>query len=332
VNALDQSPSAQPGRVWVLMSTYNGERHVGEQLRSILDQLPPQGQLCVRDDGSADRTCEIVAATGDSRVSLQRGRNLGFAASFLTLLQQVPAEAEMVMFADQDDLWLPDKIQRAWRWVRDQGGTPALYGSVQMLADEALRPLHPTHRWRSSPGFVPALGENRITGCTSALNPAALRLLQQAGVPPEVHFHDWWLYLVVSAFGRVWVDPEPTLLYRQHGANQIGHGAGWLGRHWHIVRFLWRRDWVGILLGQVTALQACYGRTLPAAAREQLERHFAFGPQGAVPRWRMVLGAGRWRDSLVHELAFRLLLLMHKLRMWPPPARRLRVKADGGRP
>ncbi len=236
------------------------------------------------------------------------------------------------MFADQDDHWLPGKIQRAWDWVRAQGDTPALYGSVQMLADSQLRPLHATRRWRSAPGFGPARGENRITGCTSALNAAAVRLLQQAGVPADVHFHDWWLYLVVSAFGRVWVDPEPTLLYRQHGANQIGHGAGWLGRQWHIVRFLWRRDWVGILLGQVTALHRCYGHTLPTAACGLLERHFTFGPHGAAPRWRMVLGAGRWRDGLFHELAFRLLLLLHKLRVWPPPARRLRAKSAEGRP
>lgn len=312
-----------PGRVWVLMSTYNGERHVAEQLRSILAQLPPLGRLCVRDDGSSDRTCEIVAAFDDQRVSLTRGRNLGFAASFLTLLQQVPAEAEMVMFADQDDHWLPGKIRRAWEWVRAQGETPALYGSVQMLADEQLRPLHPTRRWHSAPGFGAALGENRITGCTGALNAAAVRLLQQAGVPPHVHFHDWWLYLVVSAFGRVWVDPEPTLLYRQHGANQIGHGAGWLGRQWHIVRFLWRRDWVGILLGQVTALHVAYGDSLPVPARRLVNLHFELGPDGAVPRWRMVLGATRWRDTLPHELAFRLLLLLHKLRLWPPPSRRL---------
>jgi glycosyltransferase involved in cell wall biosynthesis len=310
-------------RVVVLMSTYCGERFIAEQLESILSQLPVHGQICIRDDGSTDGTVAVIRANCDPRISLTQGSNLGFGLSFLTLLSQAPAHADLVMFADQDDVWLPGKIDRAWQWLAPLKNRPALYGSAQMLADVALRPLHATAPWARGPSLANALTENIITGCTAALNQPAVKLLQRAGVPHGVHFHDWWLYLVVSAFGTVVHDDEPTLLYRQHGGNQIGHGIGWVGRQVGIVRFLLRNDWVGILLGQVNALMVCYGDQLPVPVRALVTNHFAFTPNGAAPTWTLVFSKRRWRHSLVSDVLFRLLLAAHKLRLWPLPRRRI---------
>lgn len=316
-------------QVVVLMSTYNGERHVAEQLRSILAQLPAGGRVDVRDDGSTDGTVAAMQALRDWRICVSCGPNLGFGRSFLTLLSNVPPTADLVMFADQDDVWLPGKIERAWANLRRFGDQPALYGSAQMLADAELRPLHVTRPWAHAPTFERALVENMITGCTAALNQPALRLLQRAGVPQGVHFHDWWLYLVVSAFGHVVYDPEPTLLYRQHGANQIGHGVGVLGRQLGIVRFLLRRDWVGILLGQLHAFWRHYADDLQLQRREVVEANFCISDRGAAPRWRFILGSSRWRDSLATEGALRLLLTFHRLHLWPLPARRLQSEQTG---
>lgn len=321
-------PTARP-RVYVLMSTFNGERYVDEQLRSILAQLPPGGRILVRDDGSSDATVAVIRGLADPRISVEVGVNLGFSRSFLTLLSHAPADADMVMFSDQDDVWMPDKIDRAWQALQSHPDTPALYGSTQMLTDGELRPLNVTRAWSRAPSFEGALVENIITGCTAALNRPALQLLQRAGVPRDVHFHDWWLYLVVAAHGHVHFDPRPSLLYRQHGRNQIGHGAGWLGRQWHIVRFLLRKDWVGIMLCQVHAFNRCYGDTLGRSQRAHIERHFALLRDGALPRWRMIFGPGQWRDSMASEFAFRLLVLCYRLRLWPRPARRLRAMSAG---
>lgn len=309
-------------RTVVLMSTFNGARYVEAQLRSILDQLPPNGTVLVRDDGSQDNTVAVIEALADPRIQLTRGRNLGFGPSFLTLLAQAPVDADMVAFADQDDVWLPGKLHRAWRHLAPMGDVPALYGSAQMLTDARLQPVHTTRAWERPPSFRGALAENLITGCTAALNAPALRLLQRAGVAEGVHFHDWWMYLVVSAFGRVVFDPEPTLLYRQHGSNQIGHGAGWLGRQRHKLRFLLRNDWVGILLGQVQALWRHYGADLEPAAHRLVKQHFRLEGGTAAPRWRLILSPERWREA--DEAGFRLLLAAHKLRLWPYRLRSLR--------
>lgn len=308
-----------PGRVVVLMSTYQGERYVAEQLASILRQLPADGAILVRDDGSSDGTVPVIERLGDRRVRVERGQNVGFGRSFLTLLATAPDDADLVMFSDQDDLWLPGKIERAARALLPLRDRPALYGSTQMLADQTLQPLHVTRRWPNPPSFRGALAENMITGCTAALNAPAVRLLKRAGVANGVHFHDWWMYLVVSAFGRVVFDPEPTLLYRQHGANQIGHGAGSLGRWLHMARFLGRNDWVGILLAQVHTLWQHYGADLEPSARALIADNFELGVDTATPRWTLILRPGRWRDQ---EIAFRLLLALHKLRLWPLPRRR----------
>ncbi len=311
-----------PGPVVVLMSTYNGERFIEEQVRSILEQLPQYGCLLVRDDGSRDRTVDLIRSLGDERVKVICGVNIGFAKSFLTLLQQAPTDAEMVMFSDQDDVWFPHKIERAWSRLQAVPSGPALYCSAQMLADESLNPLEATPPWPRPPSFVGALAENIVTGCTAALNPEAAKLLREGGVPAQVHFHDWWMYLVIAAFGTVVVDDEPTLLYRQHGGNLIGRGAGWWGRHLQILRFLLKNDWVGIMLGQVAELQSLYGGRMSPEQRWILSRHFDVRDNLAKPKWRTVLGWTRWRQTWANEVFFRMLLMTKRSGIWPPFWRR----------
>ncbi len=237
-------------RVVVLMSTYEGERWVVEQIRSILDQLPPEGRLLVRDDGSRDGTAQRVIAIGDPRISLTRGENIGFVRSFLGLLASVPQDAEMIMLSDQDDIWLPGKIERAWRAVEPGGAVPTLYCSRLKLVDNRLAPLGLSPECPRPPSFANALAENIVTGCTAALNPAAARLVTQYGDVSKIYFHDWWLYLVIAAFGRVVFDPEPRIPDRQHGNNAIGMGSG-VGRYLAILRFVRRQSWTHIMFNQI---------------------------------------------------------------------------------
>lgn len=310
-----------PMRVIVLMSTFNGEKYIDAQIRSILDQLPSDGLLMVRDDGSHDGTVARIRAFDDARIQLLLGENIGFAHSFLTLLSLTPSDTDMVMFSDQDDVWLDGKIQRAWEHLQPQAHRPALYCSAQMLVNEALVTLHPTPPWPRPPSFANALAENIVTGCTAALNRPAIQLLQRAGVPHGVQFHDWWLYLVISAFGTVVFDDQPTVLYRQHGKNLIGHGAGWWGRQMQMVKFLSTHDWVGILLGQVTVLRDRYGSKLGDNERALLVRFFDTDGHHLRIRWRIVFSLLRLRQRLHHEVPFRLLAALHRLRLWPLSAR-----------
>lgn len=222
-------------RVAILLSTFNGERFLDEQLDSLLQQTHEHWVLYWRDDGSSDRTREVVAAfnrrAGQGRcVEVASPQtHLGPAASFHTLLCAVSDQlehADAVAFADQDDVWLPNKLERgldALATIDD--AEPALYCARQVLVDAALKPIGISTAPTGPGGFPAALTQNVATGCTVMLNRAAARLVA-ASTPSPATLHDWWCYLVVTgAGGRLLQDPEPVILYRQHGANLVGAPA-----------------------------------------------------------------------------------------------------------
>nr|WP_256354163.1 glycosyltransferase family 2 protein [Variovorax sp. dw_308] len=300
-------------RVAVLMSTYQGARYITEQLQSVLAQLPAQGTVIVRDDGSSDETVAKIAALADLRVNVVQGPNLGFGQSFLTLLARAPVDVDMVMFADQDDVWLPGKIERAWQQLSALGDVPALYGSAQMLADQDLRPLKTSWRPPRGPSFTNALTENIIVGCTTAINRPAVKILQRAGIPPGLRFHDWWIYLVVSALGVVTYDEEATLLYRQHDANVIGRHPGRVAGFRRAWKVIIRNDWLGSLFRQIHAFLGNYGDLLSPEDKMRVARYFYKQQKQTTPRWSLIFSLVRWRQLLKDELILRCMLALYKL-------------------
>lgn len=297
-------------KVVVLLSAYKGAPWIRQQIESILSQLPPEGRLVVRDDGSPDETVLRVREIHDPRLTLVEGTNVGFVRSFLGLVANAPPDADMVMLSDQDDVWLPNKVQRAWEVIAASGAVPTLYCSRLRLVDSKLHPLGLSPLWARAPSFQNALAENIVTGCTAALNPSAVDLLRDNGDAGLIHFHDWWLYLVVSAFGRVVFDPEPTILYRQHGNNAIGMGQG-LGRYATILRFIRKHDWVHIMFNQIANFRSVHGSRLPAHQRRVLDALFAPDDWKSVAR--LLAQPCRLRQTVAGDVLFRLLLLRNIL-------------------
>jgi glycosyltransferase involved in cell wall biosynthesis len=307
-------------RVVILMSTFNGERFVEEQLRSILIQLPPDGRVIVRDDGSTDQTVSRIQALCDPRVSIIRGENIGFARSFLALMAMAPLDADMYMLSDQDDVWLPVKVQRAWDHIKEHAHRPTLYCSRLKLVDVNLQPIHLSINWQRPPSFHNALTENIVTGCTAAFNGPALNLVRIAGDASLIFFHDWWLYLVVSAFGDVVFDREPTILYRQHGQNVIGMGAG-IQRYWAILRFLRKVNWIHIMFNQIDNFVLTHGARLDGAQHRFISRFFH--PSHPASILRLLLVPQRLRQSMLGELLFRGLLVANLLAGGVRPKRQI---------
>lgn len=293
-------------RVVILMSTYQGERFIKEQLDSILSQLPEGGRLLIRDDGSSDQTVAIIQSIVDPRISLICGPNLGFARSFFTLMAATPDTADMIMLSDQDDIWLPHKIERAWQHLKNSGEIPTLYCARQKLVDAKLQPIGLSQRFTRKPSFQNALTENIVTGCTAAFNRAALDLALKIDQPEKVYFHDWWLYLVVSAFGKVIVDEEPTILYRQHGGNAIGRGAG-IWRYIEILRFIRKKSWVHIMYSQIEQFRIAYISQLYLPQKELLDRYF--NPNQKTSIARLILSFKRFRQSLPGDILLRSLII-----------------------
>lgn len=297
----------------VLMSTYNGERYIAEQLRSILGQLPKEGSVVVRDDGSTDATVHTIEGFNDERIKLHRGLNIGFARSFFELMRLAPPGADMYMLSDQDDVWLPQKVERAWRQVSQAGSEPFLYCTDTQLVDADLRPIGVGRKRMANGCLTEALAENQVTGCTVAMNSALMRLALPEGASlRDVHFHDWWLYVVATALGRVFCDPVPTTLYRQHGQNYIGAGLG-VGRYLKMLAYLRRKNWLSSMVGQIRALKACHGSRLSAAQHGELDALYA--NDRGLRRWAMVCRWRKHRASLSGEILLRLLLIFEWRRL-----------------
>ncbi len=231
--------SAAP--IEVVLPTYNGAPYLEAQLASIHAQTLRPSRVLLRDDGSTDATPVVIHALreryGDWLQVLPADGNLGCTANVNRLLQATTAP--YVALADQDDLWLPQKLEQALALMqqlelRHGAAMPLLVHTDLELVDGQAQPLGCRYleRQRLDPERTDPVDlalTNVVTGCTALLNRA---LVQKAlPIPAEALMHDWWLALVASAFGQIALAEQPGVLYRQHGANVLG--AQGLGlRYW----------------------------------------------------------------------------------------------------
>ena len=221
-------------KVQVLLSTYNGERFLEEQLQSLAAQKGVELSVLVRDDGSSDSTTKILdkwQKTG--LLQWYQGENMGPAKSFLNLMQHAP-DADYYAFCDQDDVWLDCKLQKAAEKLDAfEAEKPAMYFSKAQLVDAELHQL----KRKVKDGYVFSFGQalirNNAIGCTMVFNRTLLELIN-GYAPSFVPMHDYCLYLVCLALdGNVIYDSNSCIMYRQHGENIVGNtisGRGALKR------------------------------------------------------------------------------------------------------
>lgn len=211
-------------QVTVLMSTYNGERYLQEQIKSLQMQEDVDIQILVRDDGSADKTLQILDEYQQKGVlKWYAGQNLKSARSFLDLVNNAP-ETEYYAFCDQDDVWFNDKLKRAIEALEGEGSVnniPLLYCSNYQLVDAVLNDL-PDNGHASTTTYGAALASSCCTGCTVVFN-QALRNYIVGREPRNVVMHDDWIHkLCLAVGGTVIYDDNKTLMYRQHSSNVDG--------------------------------------------------------------------------------------------------------------
>lgn len=234
----------------------------------------------------------------------------GAAKSFLHLLAVArTGAAQFFAFADQDDVWMPEKLARGIDALgHAPDGVPALYCARQWLVDANLNRRRLSAPVRRPPGFLPALTQNIATGCTIMLNQAAADLVL-ASKPPAEAWHDWWCYLMVTgAGGLVLADPTPVILYRQHDANAIGAPASRTRRGIAAIR-RGRASFMRILRAHVAALSAT-PHLLSSPAQGQLEIVARALDSGIGARAAALRMHGFARQTVAEDLLFRLWFLL----------------------
>lgn len=217
----------------ILMATYNGERYLEEQIDSILQQSFKDWRLVVRDDCSQDKTKEILRNYQNEypdKIIVIEGKNSsgGAMQNFFKLLEY--ASSDYVMFADQDDVWLTDKVVLTLKKMQELEGIygtefPLLVHTDLSVVDANLETINSSiftmqnmnHKHNKLNNLV---ATNIVTGCTMLFNKALLYKLRE--LPGTAVMHDMWIAMVASAFGRIGFVEKATILYRQHGNNCNG--------------------------------------------------------------------------------------------------------------
>ncbi|MET3597478.1 glycosyltransferase involved in cell wall biosynthesis [Mesorhizobium shonense] len=228
----------------VLMGTKDGAAFIVEQLESLLAQSWAHVDLWVSDDGSTDATAAILEAWrsrwNKGCLTVVEGPRKGFAANFRSMIIDPRISADYYAFCDQDDVWEPDRLESAVRWMEGQDvQTPLLFCSRTATISEDGVSAGYSPLFRRPPSFPNALVQSIAGGNTMLFNRVARDLLAKASARTEFVSHDWWAYLIVTAAGgKVRYEPRPLVRYRQHGANLVGANVSWKARLSRLRRLL----------------------------------------------------------------------------------------------
>jgi glycosyltransferase involved in cell wall biosynthesis len=301
-------------RVAVLLATYNGAKYLTDFLDSLKNQSHKNFVLFVRDDGSTDGTLDIVRKYCDEMniKIVPSDVRLGAAQSFMALLETAGVDFSYYSFADQDDFWIETKLERGIDKISTINRSPALYCSRLEYVDKSLQHIK-FSRIPRVVSFENALVENISTGCTILLNQSARALLLSS--PPRFYtMHDWWMYLVVSSFGRIVYDDCPTIKYRQHEDNAIGAATNLFQEYYRkIIRFVEREKAKGVfgVFAQTNEFKRCYASRLQAMEVEKLNR-IIIGKTKLLERLRLCLFSPFVRQKRLDTLILRILFLINR--------------------
>ena len=268
--------------VTVLLAVYNGEKYLKQQLESVLNQTVTDIKILVRDDGSSDASPKIIdeyCQKYPERVFKLVGTPTKSAKqNFAELLKC--ADSDYVMFCDQDDVWLPQKIEKTLAVMKsaEKDSIPVLVHTDLKVVDGDLNVISNSffdfQKLLQNDITLPKLlVQNYVTGCTVMINRALVSKCAQ--IPRECIMHDWWLALVAILFGKLVCLEEPTMLYRQHTDNQVGakasYGIAYIKRKLSTLGEV-RKNYNATYV-QAEALLECYGGQLNKNQKEILQEY-----------------------------------------------------------
>lgn len=214
--------------VCVLLSTYNGEKYLQEQIESLLRQKEVELTILARDDGSKDSTLNILKEYSEkySFFKFYEGTNIKPAKSFFDLIVNAP-ESDYYAFCDQDDVWDDDKLSAAVDMLEHQDDSkPNMYYSNLRIVDQDLNFFRLSHETPSiQDSKYSCLTEDMATGCTVVFNKKTAEYVK-SGTPEYCSMHDTWIYMICKFFGTTVYDFDAHISYRQHGNNVVGTYLG----------------------------------------------------------------------------------------------------------
>jgi glycosyltransferase involved in cell wall biosynthesis len=292
-------------KVVILLGTLNGAEFLPEQLQSYRDQSHSNWELLVSDDGSADRTVELIEAFAKlvpQKVTLRQGPRQEFWKNFLSMVRFSEIEGEFFAYSDQDDIWMAEKLAKAVAWLATiPEHIPALYFTRTALIARDGKPLGYSPQFTRAGNFQNALVQNIGGGNTMVFNRAAKLALAAASENVSLIAHDWWTYQVVTGIGGVaHYDPWPSVKYRQHGQNLIGSNIGLRQRLIRLRAFAGGR----VIIWNDNNIKALSGirHLLSPTSLATLDRFARARESGLPKRLYLLWKAGVYRQSILENI------------------------------
>lgn len=292
-------------KIAVLMATHNGARWLNEQLQSIIDQQDVDITLYVSDDMSSDETLDITqqALHKHPQISLLPGKHhFGSAAqNFFRLIKEVDLDQfAYIALSDQDDVWLPEKLKRAVDRMQTHNSDAYSSNITAFWPDRKTQLIDKAQPQKKYDFMFESAGP----GCTFVLSQALAKalkdaLIKQQQLLSEVALHDWFIYAFARFNGFKWfIDPTPSLMYRQHANNVVGANTGLRAFKARLHKL--SQGWYS---NQIRSI----ARILGYADAEPIKR---LSRLSLVDRGYLALNAHQFRRRLRDRVAFMLYILL----------------------
>lgn len=298
----------------ILLAVYNGERYLADQLDSLFAQTFRDWRLIIGDDGSQDNTMQIVkkyqSRYPDKITYYSSDQNGGSPKkNFFRLIGC--SKAPYMMTCDHDDVWLPEKVEKTWNEMKRleqlRPGQPILVHADLKVVDQQLNVISSSmfdsqKLNRSASTLQELIVQNHVTGCTMMINRALADRVKT--LPEEAVMHDWWYALTAAAFGSIGFVDEPLILYRQHGANQVGAKSA-SDLTFLAARALQKKkakQAMDATYSQAKAFLEQYSGELPDSDRKLLLDYISIPLKNKLGRWRVLMSRHFYKYGFARKI------------------------------
>ena len=301
----------------IIMAVCNGEKYIKEQIDSILNQTHQDWRLLIHDDGSIDNTVSIIDEYMEKYPQkiclLADGVVTGGAKyNFFHLMKE--ADADYIMFSDQDDVWEKDKVLKSYEFINKREkelgkDVPILCHSDLKVVDSKLNIINESffdmqQLSKTKNHFNDLLVQNNITGCTVIMNKALKQLCKE--MPDRAIMHDWWLGLLASSFGKIYHMEHKEILYRQHDNNT--EGAKNLKSVKYLVKKLFNKreiyDSLNKSYAQAAAFNQIYGSQLSNENKDILRGYLLMKRASKFEKWSLMREYGFMKSGMVRKISY----------------------------
>ena len=294
--------------VAVVLSTYNGEKWIKEQLDSILNQTYPNIQIFVRDDGSKDGTLQILREYEKrGQIILEEGNNIGYIKSFYKVLENAKGFTYYA-FCDQDDIWLDFKIQRAVEKLEKEDNEKVLqYFSDYDYYDANMNFTKHFEGYKKGPSFQNSIVDAITLGTCSVINEKTRSLMLENG-SDNICSHDWWMYFICAGMGTVIYDRTVTIKYRRNEENVSAGGKSFFSLQVYRIKHFIFGDYFQMVKRQIQKYNECFYDKLSKENQELLSLF-----TNEKYSFKIALKKLFYPTNLIDEILLRFMFLIGKL-------------------